>query len=406
MSESVGLGRIAGIRIGLNWSLLPIFFLLAWSLAANLLPSAAPGYAGWGYWLFALLTTAAFYTSLVAHELGHALAARRYGVKVRSIVLWVLGGVAQLEGDSPSARAELEMAAAGPAVSFGLAAGGGVGAWLLGQLGVSPLMVASVGWLAGINALLGVFNLLPAFPLDGGRILRAALWRHWRDRARATAAAAKVGRFAGFALIAVGAVEFLAGGGALNGIWLALIGWFVSVAAQQQAQLSGGPGGALSHTAEDLTVADAMSPQPIAVPVNTTVADVIERYVRPTRFAAFPVVDADGRLVGLATVRRMAELPRETWATTPISAVAVPGSELIECTAQDRLSDVAVRLNASSDRRAIVVAGAKLVGILTPSDIARAVSRAGSPGQASPAAMPVTGGEPRAGSAWGSAPQL
>lgn len=406
MNESVGLGRIAGIQIGLNWSLLPIFFLLAWSLAANLLPSAAPGYAGWGYWLFALLTTAAFYASLVAHELGHALAARRYGVKVRSIVLWVLGGVAQLESDSPNARAELEMAAAGPAVSFALAAAGAVAAWLLGQLGVSALMVATVGWLAGINALLGVFNLLPAFPLDGGRILRAALWRHWRDRARATAVAAKIGRFAGFALIAVGAIEFLAGGGALNGIWLALIGWFVTVAAQQQAQLSSRPGGAESLTAEELTVADAMSPEPIVVPVNTTVADVIERYVLPTRFSAFPVVDADGRLVGLATVRRMAELPRDTWATTPISAAAAPGSELIECTAHDRLSDVAVRLNTSSDRRAIVVGGAQLVGIMTPSDVARALSRGGSAGRASPAAARVLGGEPRAGSAWGSVPQL
>jgi Zn-dependent protease len=247
MNESLHLGRIRGIRIGINWSLLPIFLLIAWSMAGTLLPDAAPGYATWGYWFFAILTTAAFYASLLAHELGHALVGRRHGVNVRGIVLWVFGGVAQLEGDTPNPRAELELAGAGPAVSVAIAALGLGGAALLNVLGVSPLLVASVAWLGGINGLLALFNLLPAFPLDGGRILRALLWRHWRDRARATAAAARVGRVGGFVLIAIGVAEFLVGGGALGGIWLALIGWFVVVAAGQQRERynrqeeSGGP---------------------------------------------------------------------------------------------------------------------------------------------------------------------
>jgi Zn-dependent protease len=402
MNESVGLGRIAGIRVSLNWSLLPIFVLLAWSLAVTLLPSAAPGYSTAGYWVFALLTTAVFYASLLAHELAHALVARRHGVQVKSIVLWVLGGVAQLQGDTPDPRAELEVAAAGPATSFGLAAAGAVVAWLLGHLGVSPLMVAAVGWLAGINVLLALFNLLPAFPLDGGRILRAALWHRWRDRARATTVAAKVGRIAGFGLIAVGAVEFLAGGGALNGIWLALIGWFITVAAQQQAQFSNEVG---SAGRVELSVADAMTRDPLVVPVNATVADVIERYVLPSRFSAFPVVDADGRLVALATVRRMAGLPRESWATTPISSAAAPRPLLVECSAWDRLADATARLDRSPDRRAVVVEGGRVIGMLTATDIARAAGRAESRGEAA-AAGHATGRGPRAGSAWGSAPQL
>lgn len=401
MSESVGLGRIAGIRVGLNWSLFPIFLLLAWSLAASLLPSAAPGYSTSGYWVFALLTTAAFYASLLAHELAHALVARRHGIRVHSIVLWVLGGVAQLQGDSPDPRAELEVAAAGPAVSFAVAAAGAAAAWLLGELGVSSLMVAAVGWLAGINLLLGLFNLLPAFPLDGGRILRAALWHRWRDRARATTVAAKVGRIAGFGLIAVGALEFLAGGGALNGIWLALIGWFVTTAAQQQARFSNGDE---PTAAVELTVAEAMSRDPVIVPLSATVAEVIERYVLPTRFSSFPVVDADGRLVGLATVRRMTQFPRASWATTPIGRAVAPWSVLVECSAQDRLADVAVRLDRSPDRRAVVVEGGRVIGILTASDIARATGRAQSHGQAG--GSRAAGRGPRAGSAWGSAPQL
>jgi Zn-dependent protease len=234
MNESVHFGRIRGIRIGANWSLLPIFVMIAWSLAVVLLPAAAPGFSGVGYWAVALLTTCAFYAGLLAHELSHAFVAERHGVSVKGIVLWLFGGVAQLEGDTPRAPSELRLAAAGPATSLGIAAIAAAIAWLLAAIGASSLMVAAVWWLAGINALLAAFNLLPAFPLDGGRILRALLWRRWSDRVRATAVAAKVGLIAGYGLIGVGILEFLAGGGALGGVWLAVIGWFITVAARQQ----------------------------------------------------------------------------------------------------------------------------------------------------------------------------
>ncbi len=236
MNESLHFGRIGGIRIGANWSLLPIFFLISWGLAHVLLPAAAPGFTGGGYWFFAVLTASAFYASLLAHELSHAFVARRHGVSVRRIVLWLFGGVAQLEGDTPDARAEFQVAAAGPAASLGIAALVAAAAWLLDLVGGSPLMAAAMWWLAGINALLAAFNMLPAFPLDGGRILRAFLWRRWSDRVRATAVATRVGQLAGYGLIAVGALEFLTGGGALGGIWLALIGWFISGAARQQRE--------------------------------------------------------------------------------------------------------------------------------------------------------------------------
>lgn len=392
MNESLHLGHVHGIRIGINWSLLPMFLVIAWSVADRLLPSAAPGYTTWGYWSFALVTTAAFYAGLLAHELGHALMSRRHGVKVKGIVLWIFGGVAQLEGDSPNPRAELELAAAGPAVSFAIAALGLGAAALLSAVGASSLLVASVGWLGGINALLGLFNLLPAFPLDGGRILRALLWRHWHDRSRATATAAKVGRIAGFILIALGAAQFLATGGALGGIWLALIGWFIVTAAGQQHE---------RYTRQDdtgeLRVADAMSRDPVAVAPDETVAEVIERHVRPTRFSAFPVVDGTGRIVGLATVRRMAMLPRDGWSTAPVRAAAAAPSEIVQCAPQDRLSEVASRMQASADRRAVVLDGGRLVGILTPSDVQRAMGRPRVFGQSQQSSGPAR--------SWGPVPQ-
>lgn len=392
MSESLHLGRFRGISLGVNWTLLPIFLLIAWSLADTLLPAAAPGYAAWGYWVFAVLTVVAFYASLLAHELGHALVGRRHGVGVKGIVLWVFGGVAQLEGDTPTPRAELELAAAGPAVSLAIAAAGLAAAAVLNALGASSLLVAAAGWLGGINVLLAVFNLLPAFPLDGGRILRALLWRHWDDRARATAVAAKVGRVGGFVLIAVGAVEFLTGGGALGGIWLAVIGWFIVMAAGQQHEVY-----ARREQARVLRVGDAMTHNPVAIPGQATVAEAIERYVLPTRFSGFPVIDANGRLLGLATVSRMAELPRDAWPATPVLAAAVPRHEIIECSPEASLSDVAARIESSAHRRALVLDGERVVGILTGSDIRRAMTRAEMFEQPHASARPAAG--------WGTVPQ-
>jgi len=403
MNESFHLGEIRGVRVGINWSLLPIFLLIALSLAGTLLPSAAPGYTTSAYWVFALVTAAAFYASLLAHELAHALVARRRGVRVKGIVLWIFGGVAKLEGDSPDPRAELEIVGAGPLTSLGLAAVGGLAAVVLGAVGTSALLVSSLAWLAGINALLALFNMLPAFPLDGGRILRALLWRHWHDRIRATAVAARVGKVCGIGLIAVGALEFLAGG-ALGGIWLAVIGWFITVAAGQQHQQ-------VAHRSRegDLRVADAMTGAPLVVPAEATVAEVIERYVRPNRFSSFPVVDIHRRLVGLVTVTRMASLPRDRWHTTPVGAAAARPTEIVQCGPNDNLAQVAVRMQGSPDRRAVVVEGARIVGILTPSDVRRAINHAELFGQPPGARGPSpVQGEPNAtpgGMSWGPVPE-
>src|SRR5579884_1277582 len=175
MRESVHLGRVAGIRIGLSWSLLPAFVLIAWSLADGQLPFEVPGYSSRAYWVVGVVTSVAFFAGLVAHELSHALVARRRGLEVRGIVLWLFGGVAQMEGDMDNARTELLVAVVGPATSLLIAGVGALGAWGLDSAGVSPIVVAALAWLAVINGLLGVFNLLPAFPLDGGRLLRAGL---------------------------------------------------------------------------------------------------------------------------------------------------------------------------------------------------------------------------------------
>ncbi|HZU73345.1 MAG TPA: site-2 protease family protein [Acidimicrobiales bacterium] len=370
MRESISLGRIGGTRVGINWSLLPIFALIAWGLASSQLPGEVSGYSTTAYWVAGVITAVAFFASLLAHELSHAALARRHGIKVQGIVLWLFGGVAQMEGDMPDARTELQVAFVGPATSLAIAGAGGVVAFALDHLGAPLIVVASVAWLAAINAMLGLFNLLPAFPLDGGRVLRALLWRHWGDRVRATNAAATAGRAIGFALIGVGAVEFFAAGG-IGGVWLAMIGWFVVTAAVQQRQRT-----LVEDRLGDLRVADAMSASVVVVPAGATLNEVVDTYVRPTHLSVFPVGDTTGRIVGMTTVERMHAVPGERWWLTPITAAAASPAEMVTVSSGDRLAEVADRIEDSPDRAAVVIDQGRLVGVITGSDVARAISRA------------------------------
>jgi Zn-dependent protease/predicted transcriptional regulator len=370
MNESISLGRIGGTRVGINWSLLPIFALIAWSLASGQLPSEVSGYSRAAYWGAAVITTVAFFASLLAHELSHAALARRHGMPVKGIVLWLFGGVAQMEGDMPDARTELKVAFVGPGTSLLIAGVGAGAAFLLDLLGVSALAVASVAWLAAINAMLGVFNLLPAFPLDGGRVLRAFLWRRWDDRGRATTAAARVGRIIGFGVIGLGALEFF-GTGAVGGLWLALIGWFIITAAVQQQQRS-----VVEDRLGDLRVADAMAAAVLVVPETATLNEVVEHYVKPTHLSAFPVGDASGRIIGLTTIERMHAVAGERWWMTRVTEASATAAEMVAVCPADRLVDVADRLQASPDRTAVVIDNGRLVGTISAADLSRALSRA------------------------------
>lgn len=249
-----------------------------------------------------------------------------------------------------------------------------------GRGGRQLTLVSSLAWLAGINVLLAVFNLLPAFPLDGGRILRAVLWRRWDDRLRATTVAARVGTVGGYLLIAVGIFEFLTGGGGIGGIWLALIGWFITVAARQQHEqvrrYSDSSAPRLRDAMTTLRVRDAMTTDPLVVPATTTVGEAIERYVRTSRFSSFPIGTPDGRIVGLTTVQRMAWLPSESRSSAPVTVGAATPGQIAWCGPDDPLFAVAARMHSSPDRRVLVVDGEHLVGILSPSDVARALRHA------------------------------
>jgi Zn-dependent protease len=316
VDASVRVGRIAGIEVGLNWSLAIVFVLIVWTLAGQILPSVAPDQQQSAYWLVSVIAVVLFYVSLLSHELGHAIVARRLGVKVDGITLWIFGGVARLRGDAATPAAEVKIAIAGPLVSLALSLLFGAATFALDATGGPVLVEGGIAWLAGTNAMLLLFNLIPAFPLDGGRLLRAWLWQRSGDRYRATSGAARLGRICAFLMIGLGLLSLFING-ALSGLWLIFLGWFLMSAArgeESQVLMRGALTGLL-------------------------VRDVMSRDLTATR------VRAQG--TGLDEV-----------------AKAAPGEQVTE---------VLDRFSAAADGQILVIDQGELVGLLSPSDITRAL---------------------------------
>jgi Zn-dependent protease len=362
MTSSIRLGRIAGIEVGVNWSWLIAAVLFTWVLADGVFPQTNPGLDDGVYLAMALVAVVVFFASLVAHEFGHALQARREGVAIDGITLWVFGGVAKLAGPFPTPEAELRIALAGPAVSLVL------GLIFLAVAALLPLPAAADGvvhWLGNTNLVLLAFNMLPALPLDGGRVLRALLWRSRRDFRAATRTAAALGRGFGQGLIALGVLAVVAGGGA-SGVWLAFIGWFLLGAADAEARAA-----ELGGLVSGLRVADAMVRDPVVVAPDLSLEDFLERVFFAHRHTAYPVVDDAGRAQGIVSFRDALRLPRDRWQELRVADVMVP-IERSDIFAPDLALEEAMRRLAGSQlRRALVVRGPELIGLLSVTDVVR-----------------------------------
>jgi Zn-dependent protease/CBS domain-containing protein len=381
VSESLRLGRIFGVRVGLNWSVLFVFMLITLGLATGSFPELYPGYSGVVYLVTGLAAGVVFLLSLLAHELAHALVARRNGVEVEGITLWLFGGVAKLEGEPRDPGAELKIAGVGPLVSLVAAGMFAAVAMLLTLLGAADLTVGIFVWLALINVILAAFNLAPAAPLDGGRILRAVLWQIWGDRRRAATAASRSGQAFGGLLIGIGLFLFVAGAG-VSGIWLALIGWFMMSTAQAEEEQA-----AVSDLLAGVRVRDVMTPEPVTVPADVTVAELLDDYVFRNRHSTFPVIDTQGRFAGLVTLSRVKLVPPAERGTTRVSQIACPVTEVLVAHPDDPILELLPRLAGCSDGRAVVLEGDRIVGIVSPIDVARQYEVAGLRAE--------TGGHPR-----------
>jgi Zn-dependent protease/CBS domain-containing protein len=365
--RGVRLGRVFDIPVRLDWSVLAIFGLVTWSLSAAVYPALAPGYATAEYWAAGIATAALFFASLLAHELSHSVVARRLGIGVRDITLWLFGGVSTIEGEAHSPHDEMKVALAGPAMSFAIALGGISAAGLLAALGAPPLLTGAALWLGAINVVLAVFNLIPAAPLDGGRVLHAWLWRRSGSRWRAGVTAARAGRAFGWVLVAVGLLEFSTVDG-IGGLWLVVLGWFLLMAARAEETQA-----RLSHDLGGVRVQDVMTADPITVDADTSVATVLGEYVLRHHCSAFPVVGPDGSLRGLVTLGRVRTVPPAMRATTRVGALAWPLAAVSTARPDELLLEVLRRPSDAGDGRVLVLLDGKLVGIVSPTDVARAV---------------------------------
>ena len=367
---SIRLGRVLGVPLSMDLGVVVMAAALTWSLAAVVLPSAAPGYVDAVYWSLAAVGTLAFLASLLAHEFGHALVARRNDVRPERITLWILGGYAQFENEPATPGAEFRITAAGPAVSLGLGATFAGAAWGLESVGGAPVHVAVLAWLSLVNGALGLLNLLPGAPLDGGRILAALLWRLSGDRFTARISAARVGQLLGSGLIGLGLLELLAFRG-LSGIATIVVGWFLMAAARNERAYFVG-----ERALQGLTTGQVMVPNVQAVPSWTTVADLVEGPLRNTHRSAVAVTGWSGSPVAVVTMADVRGVPAEAWANTTVAQITGSDSLLGTPTAEEDLLGFIERQQAHPGGYAVVVSeDGRPAGLIGPDEVRCAIDR-------------------------------
>jgi Zn-dependent protease/CBS domain-containing protein len=387
MRATVSLGRWAGVPVGANAGVLVILVLVGLGLGVWHFPLLYPDRPVAAYVAAGSASALLLVVSILIHELSHAVVAQANGIKVERIVLWLLGGVAELRGEPKTPKVDLAVAVVGPLTSIGLGAlfGAATFGWLV--VAGEGLVAATLGYLAAINVLLAVFNLVPAAPLDGGRVLRAALWWLGGDQTRAAVAAARSGRFFGITLIVLGI------GGALllgwfGGLWLALIGFFIVNAAMAEEQ-----GVQVSRRLRGVRVRDVMSPPAVTALPDTRLAEFIDEVVLHQRFSTYPLVDADRHLAGLVTLNRIRAVPAGERSHRTLREIACPPAEVPVTRPDEPLVDLLPRLGERADGRAVVLdPDGRVVALVSPSDIARVVAladlRPGGAPAPPPAALP------------------
>lgn len=365
MTPTIRLGRLFGIEIGFNWSLIFIFALIDWTLAVDFLPGAAPSYSATTYWIVGSVGAVLFYASLLAHELSHALVARRNGVKVAGITLWLFGGVSRLEGDPETPRAEALIAGVGPLTSFAVAV---VALGLTFLTADNDLAAGLFSWLFVLNISLGLFNLVPAFPLDGGRLLGAFLWWRSGNRQRGVHNAVRVGRVFAFLMIAAGVLELFLGEVA-SGIWIAFLGWFLLSAASAEET-----GTNIRTLLRTVPVSAAMRSPVVTIPDWVTIEQFLDSVAPNHAFTTYPVHEPGGKLTGVVRLSDLVRMPAGERAVKHLKDVARPIAEVPTTNPREDLSSLIQRVGLGMEQRVLVFENGELVGIVSPADVARVLA--------------------------------
>jgi Zn-dependent protease len=360
---SLKIGRFFGIPLEVNVTWVVIFGLVAASLAFSTFPSE-PAFSGWGtagYVLAGVLTALAFFASIVVHELSHSVVARAGGVRIERVTLFMFGGVSQMSEEPKTPGAEFLMAIAGPAASLLLA-----GAFFIAEVashaaGAPSWIWGPLGYLAQINLVVAAFNLLPGFPLDGGRVLRSIIWAVSHDLLKATRWAARTGQVIGYSMVALGLYGLLRGSFAF--VWLGLIGWFIATLAEGAYRQK------LAQTRlADVPVSAAMSPSPVTAPGEISLEQLAHDFFLGGRHTRYPVM-LDGQVVGLVSLSRVKAIPRDRWPYTRVVDASLTDITALTIQADAPLESVLARLAGDTPGALLVAREGRLVGILTRADI-------------------------------------
>ena len=361
MRGSFRLGRLFGIEIGVHYTWFLAFLLISFSLAQRFFPQQYPGWDLATYWITGIIAALLLFVSVLLHELAHSLVAQARGLPVQSITLFIFGGVSNLGKEPEKPKVEFVMALVGPLTSLALA---GISWGLLQVLGAGDSPVAAVlFYLALVNAILGIFNLLPGFPLDGGRVLRSILWGTTGNLVRATAISATMGRFFGWALIAYGVFQLFTGN-FLGGLWIAFIGWFLNGAADASRREV-----TLREHLSGIPVSQVLVPDTESISPEMSVEEVVRAIFFQHQRRAVPVCQSD-RLLGIITLTDVKELPQDKWAQTPVAEI-MTRQPIYSVSPEDDLN-LALRLLAQHDiNQVLVLRQGQLVGLISRAEIIR-----------------------------------
>lgn len=357
--------RVFGIRIRLDWSWFLIFLLLLWSLSAGYLPTVQPGESPGFYWLMGLGAVVLFFGSLLLHELAHALVARAHGMEIPAITLFLFGGVSELRDEPRKPSWEFRIAVVGPLTSFALV---GVfwGIHALLPESTNAVLMTVLHYLGWVNLALGVFNLLPGYPLDGGRLLRAFLWKRSGSLGRATRRAADVGKALAVGIIVLGGIEIFLGG-LLGGLWLVLIGLFLRSSAEGGYQML-----AMRRALDCCAVEAVMTRDPVTVRSDTTLRELVDSYILERGYRGFPVVD-DGEPRGLITLSDVKAVPKEHWDEITVGERMHSLSSGVTVDHDAPLTDALERMQRSGTGRLLVMSDGKAEGMLSREGLLRFV---------------------------------
>ncbi len=354
--------RISGIDIRIDYSWFVIFALIAYFFGFSYFPRVLPGISIWLIAIITIISALLFFFSILFHEVSHSITSIRKGIPVKQITLFIFGGIAQIEKEPDTPAKEFQISIAGPAASYFLAIVFGV-IWIVSRQ--IPVIMEPAKYLTIINIALGTFNLLPGFPLDGGRILRSIIWKVSNNFEKATIIASNVGRGIGFAMIAVGIVYIFLGV-FFNGIWLIFIGWFLqSAAAQANAQI------ALEKSIKGIKVKDVITTEIVSVSKDITVRELIDDWFLKYKYGKFPVIDRNNndRYLGIITLNDVKELPREKWDIATVGEIVNTYIEEDKIEMETELYEAVKKINSGNISALVVIKDGKLQGILTKTDI-------------------------------------